>query len=214
MKFSKILIGAALAVAPIAVTISPAGATAAHGPEFEWKYASAGGNFTDCPVGPVASETQCTGINFYAEAFDVQVGETERHVEQGGAQKFTVHLHVGGTFNIDPMPFAGGQGALHVDLEGLKGGSVSGSIPMSDGTSLKVSTKYRFVGPAIPYGETNVAYPNPYCPSGNIVTTYSGAFGAAKATGSVTSGGVRYVPTEANGPASMNTNHEHGICTA
>ena len=109
MKFSKILIGAALAVAPIAVTISPAGATAAHGPEFEWKYASAGGNFTDCPVGPVASETQCTGINFYAEAFDVQVGETERHVEQGGAQKFTVHLHVGGTFNIDPMPFAGGR---------------------------------------------------------------------------------------------------------
>jgi hypothetical protein len=212
MRYSKILVGVATMVAPVALSGGLARADSHNDPiRVRYDYNQGFSDFTDCPAS-VSVETDCIGSNVFAQTFKSKVGEVEREVTFLAVSMSVVHLHPGGTFDIGDL-IASGQGTGDLEFEGVRSGRVKGEVAMSDGSTAKVRMSLAGTGPSTPYSGAGTG-PESGCPSGSADISWTGTFRDALASGTLTVNGHVQTPTVARQPAGLLAERDKGTCTA
>lgn len=203
---------AAAALVPIAVSSGAAEAHETRGTlTIAWNLSTSVSNYTDCPVAaPV--EIDCLGTQVYVEQRDKRIGRTHIRTSTASVSNFVVHFHPDGTFEIDASPFATGSGPVNLQFHGISRLRAYGSVPMSDGTVVRIGVRLSGTGPANEYGDT-ASGPDPDCPSGASEYTYAGAWRTAEVRGTLVTGATTLVATSAVGDAFILAEHGRGTCS-
>ncbi|MFM2078384.1 MAG: hypothetical protein RJA49_2274 [Actinomycetota bacterium] len=209
MKLSKTLVACGLVLGSTSWVSGTVSAHSSESTRVRVQLNVAGTNFTDCPIVP--AEMTCLGAAVRAEAVRSEVGDMESRTRTVSVTVVEVHLHADGTFEIGAVVNSG-SGPGRVKAEGVRSARVKAAVPMSDGSTAMVQFRLKGTGPSTPFSGM-ATEPQPGCASGSADVSFKGKSRDATATGQLTIGTDVQVPTDAAGPAFLQSERDRGVCT-